>query len=329
MRNSKMSKKTKNTLNVIAFLTPAMILFVGVLIAPIIISLVFSLFDMHSYGLANATFIGLDNYKSLFDTGEAGFFKALFTNKEAYGTGFVTSIKNSLILAFFSVFVQLPISLGLALLLGKKMKGEKAFLSINFIPVLISTVIIAQMFQAIYYPQSGLLDAFISKVLNHPEWRQIVYTTPNGVEMTKNKLWINIGESSLIALFIPTLWQYVGYHMLLMYAGVKGVSIDLREAAMLDGATDGQINRFIVIPTIKPILKVSVIFAVTGSFKSYDVIKLLIGDNYNHINDVPSIFLIRDLSANNYGRASAISMVLIVMCFVFALLISRIFKEAD
>ena len=324
-----MSKKTKNRLNVLAFLAPAIFLFVGVLIAPIVISLVYSFFDMHTYDLGSSAFCGFDNYKQLFDTGEVGFFKAFFTFERAYGSGFVTSIKNSLILAFFSVFVQLPISLGLALLLGKKMKGEKALLTINFIPVLISTVIIAQMFQAIYYPGSGLLDAICDRVFHHPEWRQELFITGKGVEMMQNKLWINVNKASLPALLIPTIWQYVGYHMLLMYAGVKGVSIDLREAAMLDGATEGQINRFIVIPIIKPILKVSVIFAVTGSFKSYDVIKLLIGDNYNHINDVPSIFLVRDLSANNYGRASAIAMVLILMCFVFALLISRAFKEAE
>lgn len=324
-----MSKKTKNTLNVIAFLAPAIILFIGVLIAPILISLVYSFFDMHTYSLANSSFYGLGNCKELFDTGEVGFFKAFFTFEKAYGSGFVTSIKNSLILAFFSVFVQLPISLGLALLLGKKMKGEKALLTINFIPVLISTVIIAQMFQAVYYPGSGLLDAICERVFHHPEWRQELFVSGKGVEMMQNKLWINVNKCSIIALLIPTLWQYVGYHMLLMYAGVKGVSTDLREAAMLDGATEGQINRYIVIPVIKPILKVSVIFAVTGSFKSYDVIKLLIGDNYNHINDVPSIFLVRDLSSNNYGRASAIAMVLIIMCFVFALLISRVFKEAE
>lgn len=324
-----MSKKTKNTLNIIAFLAPATILFVGVLIAPILISLVFSFFDMHTYDLGNSAFCGFANYKELFDTGEVGFFKAFFTFEKAYGTGFVTSVKNSLILAFFSVFVQLPISLGLALLLGKKMKGEKALLTINFIPVLISTVIIAQMFQAVYYPGSGLLDAICDRIFHHPEWRQELFVTGKGVEMMQSKLWINVNKCSLPALLLPTLWQYVGYHMLLMYAGVKGVSTDLREAAMLDGATEGQINRYIVIPVIKPILKVSVIFAVTGSFKSYDVIKLLIGDNYNHINDVPSIFLVRDLASNNYGRASAIAMILIVMCFVFALLISRIFKEAE
>lgn len=299
-----MSKKTKNRLNVLAFLTPAIILFVGVLIAPIIISLVYSFYDMHTYDLSSATFYGLGNYKELFDTGEVGFFKAFLTFEKAYGSGFVTSIKNSLILAFFSVFLQLPISLGLALLLGKKMKGEKALLTINFIPVLISTVIIAQMFQAVYYPGSGLLDAICDRVFHHPEWRLESFVSAKGVEMMQNRLWVNVNKCSLPALLVPALWQYVGYHMLLMYAGVKGVSTDLREAAMLDGATEGQINRFIVIPIIKPILKVSVIFAVAGSFKSYDVIKLLIGDNYNHINDVPSIFLVRDLSANNYGRAS-------------------------
>lgn len=308
-----MSKKTKERLSIFAFLAPAVFLFVAVLIAPIIVSFIFSFFKMKQFNLSTATFVGLDNYKALFNTEEEGvsFLKAFFTNDKAYGMGFITALKNSLILAFFSVFLQLPLSLGLALVLGKRIKGEKAFLSIYFMPVLISTIIIGQLFNSIYNPNRGMLNAFL-KLIGHEDWI---------------KIWLYDKSTRLPALFLPTLWQYVGYHMLLMYAGVKGVSQDLREAAMLDGATESQVNRYIVIPTIKPIIKVSVIFAVTGSLKSYDLVKMLAGDRYDHYLDVPSVLMIRQLLANNYGMASCIAMMLIFLCFFFALVISAMFKE--
>ena len=134
-------------------------------------------------------------------------------------------------------------------------------------------------------------------------------------------------KTALLAVFIPTIWQYVGYHMLLMYAGVKGVSPELREAAMLDGATDGQINRYVIIPSIKSVIQVSIIFAITGSLKSYDLIKVFAKSKYNVSYSVPSLLLVKyGFDAQQTGMASAIAVMLIIMCFGFALLINWLFK---
>lgn len=288
-------KSTINKLNIIAFLLPALFLFIAVLIAPIVLSTYYSFFDWNGFGAK--TFIGFENYKELFTSDAIGFLGAL---------------KNSLLLAVFSVFIQLPLSLGLALLLGKGIKGERAFLSIYFMPVLISTVVIGQLFLKIYNPEYGILNVFLRAI---------------GLENLTHR-WIGEQGTALGAVFIPTLWQYVGYHMLLMYAGVKGVSPDLREAAMLDGATDWQVSRYIVIPVIKPIIKVSVIFAVTGSLKAFDIIFVLMGDTPKFNTNVPSTLMINMLFLRNrYGMGSAIAIMLIILCFTFALLISRIFKE--
>ena len=114
--------------------------------------------------------------------------------------------------------------------------------------------------------------------------------------------------------------------MLLMYAGIKGVPKDLLEAAQLDGCTEGQVNRHIIIPYIKPILKVSVIFAVTGSLKSFDLVYALMKDTSKA--ELPSTLMYKLLFLHNsYGLGSAIAVVLIVLCFIFALLISLAFRD--
>ena len=292
-----MKKIYSNKLHILIFLLPALILFCGVLIAPLGASFYYSFFKWD--GMGPKTFLGFQNYKELFSSNAIGFMKAL---------------RNSLLLALFSVVLQLPLALGLALTLGKKIKGERVFLSVYFMPVLISTVVIGQLWLKIYNPDYGILNVALRSM---------------GLE-SLTRIWLGDKKVALAAVFVPTLWQYVGYHMLLLYAGVKSVPVELREAAMLDGATDGQVNRYIVLPYIKPIVRVSVIFAITGSLKSFDLIYVLTNGGPLHATEVPSTLMINMLfKRNRYGMGSAIAVMLILLCFAFALLINAIFRGED
>ncbi len=284
-------------ITIFLFILPALALFVSILIAPIAVSVYRSLYDWN--GFSEGTFIGLDNYKELFTNGSIKF---------------MTSLKNSIILAIFSVFVQLPFSLFLALLLGRRPKKERAFLSIFFMPVLISTVVIGQLWLKIYNPDYGLLNRFLDAV-HLGSWKHV---------------WVGDIKTALGSIIVPTIWQYIGYHMLLMYAGVKGVSTDLREAAMLDGASPWQVDRYVVIPIIKPIIRVSVIFAVTGSLKAYDLVRILTEGGPFQSTEVPSTLLENMLFLRNrYGMGSTISVMLIFLCFAAALLITAAYREKD
>lgn len=292
-----MTKLYSNKVNIMLFILPALILFFLILVAPIFVSGYYSFYDWNGFG--EKTFIGLENYGELFTSKSIGFKKAL---------------GNSLLLAFFSVFIQLPISLGFALLLGRGRKGERAFLSIYFAPVLISTVVIGQLWLKIYNPSYGILNVFLRSI---------------GLDNLA-KIWLGDIQTALGSVFIPTIWQYVGYHMLLMYAAVKSVPTEYREAAMIDGASEGQINRYIIIPYIKPILKVCTIFAVTGSLKSFDLIYVLTNGGPLHSTEVPSTLMISMLFLRNrYGMGSTIALLLIVLCFAFALIIEAMFKSRE
>ena len=290
-----MNKLYSNKVRIFIFLLPALILFCGILIAPIVMSGYYSVFDWN--GIGDKTFIGISNYYDLFTSNTIGFMKAL---------------GNALLLALLSVVLQLPLALGIALVLGRGIKGERIFLSIFFMPVLISTVVIGQLWLKIYNPDYGILNQLLRSL---------------GME-NLTRIWLGLRETALGAVFVPVLWQYVGYHMLLLYAGVKSVPKELREAAMLDGASNSQINRYVVLPYIKPILRISVIFAITGSLKSFDLIYVLTNGGPFHATEVPSTLMIKMLfERNRYGMGSAIAVLLILLCFGFALLINRVFKE--
>jgi carbohydrate ABC transporter membrane protein 1, CUT1 family (TC 3.A.1.1.-) len=196
--------------------------------------------------------------------------------------------------------------------LAKGIPGERFFLSVFFLPVLISTVVIGQLWIKIYNPEYGVLNTLL-RSLGLDSWTRI---------------WLGDRNTALGAAFVPMLWQYVGYHMLLMYAGIKGVPPELREAGMLDGCNDSKLNRYIVIPYIKPILRVSVIFAVTGSLKAFDLIYVLTNGGPVHATEVPSTLMINLLFLRNrYGMGSTIAVMLIILCFLFALVINMIFRK--
>ncbi len=293
-----MNRIYRNKPAIILFLFPAVLLFVGIIIIPILMSGYYSLHDWD--GMSDMEFIGLDNYVEL------------FTNKTV---NFPQALLNAVIYMLASVLIQLPFSLLLALLLAKGRRGSRMFLSVYFIPVLLSTVVIGQLWLKIYNPEYGLINMGLNAA---------------GLE-SWTTAWLGNRDTALIAAFIPTLWQFTGYHMLLMYAGIQGVPNEIKEAALIDGATESQVNRKIIIPMIKPVLRVCLIISVTGSLKIFDMIYILTGGGPARATEVPSTLLYsRMFLRNQYGLGSAIAILLIILCMVLAIVIRKSYKtEVD
>lgn len=280
---------------IVFFLLPSFLILMIVIIIPIVMSSYYSLLDWDGFG--KGTFIAFKNYMKLFKD-----------------KAFVMSVRNSLIFAFSSVFVQLPISLLLALVLAKGVKFERFFVTVFFIPVIISTVVIGQLWMKIYNPEYGIVNMFLRAVgLN---------------SLTRE--WLGDKNTALMASVVPVLWQYIGYHMLLMYAGIKSISTDVFEAAKIDGASWLETSAHITIPMLKPILKVSLTFAVVGSLKVFDLVYVLTRGGPARASEVTSTLMVETIfKSNNYGYGSAMAVFVIIECFVLYLLIGKLFKTDE
>lgn len=292
-----MDKVLSDKKAILFFLFPALIFFILIVFIPIFISGYYSTLEWD--GLSKPVFVGLQNYKELFDNTTGGF---------------VLSVKNSLLFVLASVFIELPISLFLALVLANGVKGEKFFLNVFFIPVIISTVVIGQLWMKIYNPDYGLLNSLLESI---------------GLG-SMAKSWLGDPTTALGASFVPTLWQYVGYHMLLMYAAIKSIPIDLYEAAKLDGASGVKMAFKITIPLIKPMLKVCVTFSVIGALKIFDLVYVLTNGGPNHASEVPSTLLVNNIFVRSmYGYGSAIAIFIILECLILTGVIQKFFKVDD
>ncbi len=273
------------------FVVPGLVWFCLIALIPVFQSAYYSTLDWD--GVTQATFLGIDNYVNLFQ--DELFYQATL---------------NSLILAAASVFIQLPTSMALALILANGVKGENVYRNIFFVPVIISTTVIAHLCMKIYHPNYGLLNMLLGAI---------------GLESWQRQ-WLGDTSTALAACFVPMVWQYIGYHMLLFYSAAKSISQDIFEAARVDGANKWQISMRIVIPQIVPMIKACVIFAIIGSLKSFDLIYILTRGGPVHASEVTSLMMYTKIfTTNEYGYASAIAIFIIVECLVFTLLVQGIF----
>jgi len=293
-----MNNPVKSRITIIAFVLPSLILFILLMALPITSSVYVSLLNWD--GIGKATFVGLSNYIDL-----------LVHNLD----DFWITVKNSLAFAGMSVFIQLPLALILAIILANGTKGEKFFRTAYFMPVVVSSVIIGALFFRIYNEDYGLLNYLMDKI---------------GLSSLKRG-WLVDDHTALVSAFVPQIWQFIGYHMLLLYAAIKQIPSDIVEAARIDGASKFQIARKITLPLITPMIEVCVVFAAIGSLKVFDLLFVLTTNGEpNGITRVPAGLMYREIfTFNMSGLGSAIAIFIVAECLFFTILIQKFFKSKE
>lgn len=286
-----MERALRDKKAILFFVLPGFTWFILIALLPVFQSVGYSTLKWN--GITEGSFIWLQNYQELL--GDELFW---------------LSFRNSLLLAGASVFIQLPISMLLAMILVNGVRGETIYRNVFFIPVIISSTVIANLWMKVYHPSYGLLNTVLGSL---------------GLDSMKHE-WLGSTDSALAACFVPMVWQYIGYHMLLYYSSAKAISDDILEAARVDGANKRQMVFRIIIPQIVPMIKASMIFAIIGSLKSFDMIQILTKGGPVHASEVPSLMMyINIFTTRRYGYASSIAIFIIVECLLFTLVVQKLF----
>ncbi len=290
-----MKRVLSNKWSIAVFVLPTVLFFTYIVIIPIFKSIYFSLLNEIPAKVGDEShFVWLENYIKMFTPGRRNDFPG--------------AVLNSLLYAALSIFVQLPFSMLIALILANGVKGESMYRNVYFIPVVISSVVISLLWERIY---KDLVPAIYEML---------------GAAMPKNGFLGN-KETKLMAVFIPSLWQYVGYHMLLMYGALKSIPTDVIEAATVDGASAPRMAFSIQIPMIKPMLKVCLSFSLIGSFKLFDTPWILLERSNKQL---PALSMYVEMFSNHkYSYASAQAIFIVIECLVFTVLLNFLFGEHE
>ena len=274
------------------FLSPFLLLFMAFTAYPLLRSMTLSL--QQTFGPRATQFVGMDNFRFLF--ADPRFWKAL---------------KNTAVFTAGSIFIQLPCSLGLAMLLNKPgIRGRAFFRLIFFSPSLVGLVFVAMIFSIIFEKRTGLLNV----ALHHAFGFNVDFP------------WLQ--EYVMSALILASLWMYVGFNMVYFLAALQNVSKDLLEAAEIDGA--GFFSRFIniTLPAISPVGSFVVLLSLVGGFQLFELPYILLngsGPNSQGLTVVMYLFQ-TGFETGDLGYASAIGWVLALLLILFAIC-QRVFSS--
>ena len=279
------------------FVLPCLLVYACLVFAPILVSFYSGLLDWN--GIGTARFVGLDNFVTLF-------------TKDAY---FWPSVKRTLMFAVFSM-VEIPVALFIAMVLNRYVKRPNFLVSSYFMPVILSVVIIGQLWKTIYNPASlgGMLNQVLI-ALGLSSW---------------TKIWLTDPATAMYALYFVALWQYLGYHVLIQFTGIRNIPSEIYEAARIDGAEGFKADRYITLPMVVPIFKISIVLAFIGSLQAFDMIMVMTGGGPAHATDVISTHMYNmSFLSMKYGYGSAIASFLVVMCLIATVIINAVFRRLE
>ena len=275
------------------FVAPFVVLFLTFTLYPLLKSVQLSFYITN--GPKSQIFVGLENFRFLF--GDPAFHKA---------------VGNTCIYALCSVFLQLPLSLGLALLLNSSLvKGRDFFRFSFFSPHLVGQVFVAVLFSVIFIPKFGLFNRVLHLLF--------------GVAVDTK--WL--GDPGLVmpALVLTSLWMYVGFNMIYFLAALQSVDRSLYEAAQVDGA--GAFKQFlhVTLPGIRGVAVFVAVLSTIGSFQLFELPYVMLNNTSGPDNSGLTVVMYlyqNGFVSGDLGYASAIGWTLTFGVLVISLVQMRL-----
>ena len=288
-------RRLRKKIELTILLAPALVLFVGFVLVPIVIAAYYSVFNWTGFGPLN-DFVGVHNYRVAFGD-----------------PVFLAAIEHTITIAVLSLVIQLPLSLGVALLLNRRFRGRTLMRIVVFAPYVLPPAVTAVMWSLLLQP-AGFVDQVMKSA---------------GLGGLVNQ-WLANTHLVLYTNFVVLTWQYIGFGIVLLLAGLQGIPTEVKEAAAIDGATPWQATRRITLPLLGPTIRIWIFLTVIGSLQVFDVVWILTGGGPANASTTMSTYMfLNGFRSLEFGYGTAIAVILFFFCFVFSLLYQRFALRRD
>ena len=293
-----MNKKRKDTFIIILFLAPALIIFFGLIIYPVLNTIYLSFFIWKGIFGSPLKFVGLNNFINVLKS--PSFFKALL---------------NSFYFMIGGFLILMPLSFILALLITSKLRGTKLMKTSFFMPIMLSGTAIALMWVYILNPTYGALNVILKAV---------------GLDFLA-KEWLSTPTLNIWSIVLVNEWTYAGYNMLIFAAGLIAIPNSIYESAELDGCTGIKKLIYISIPLSKESFKIFSILCITGCLKVFDLVWAMTKGGPNRTSEVPATLLYNEaFTFKSFGTSSAIGVILLLLGIILSFLLTKtLFKKEE
>jgi len=310
-----LSRQAQDRLTITFFLLPAFILIFTFQIYPMLRSVYYSFYEWNGLGPL-VDYVGLSN------------FQALGTD-----TVFWDAVWHSALIVVWSLCIQLPLAMVLALLVERDLPGRVFFRSVLFMPFVLSEVIIGQIWITMFKvdPQYGFINALVMQLGNMTEaaygalsqydiFRPLLPLIP----YIETQGWLGDPSQALACTFVALSWQYFGLHMLLYIAGLQNVPRELEEAARIDGANELQTIWNVTLPMIGNAIRTSVYLSLLGSVQVFGVVWIMTRGGPIGASETMATYMYRAAFLKfSLGYGSAVAVVILV----FSLILSTVYQR--
>ncbi len=304
----KRTSKKKFPLHILLFLLPALLVYTVFSIYPLFSSLLLSFFEVEQ---GVRSFTGLDNYIALLTLPE-------WTEQLS------RALINSFVYFLVNMFVQNPIALLLATLLATKTKASSLYRTLFYMPVTLSLIAVAFVWQMLLNPTWGIVEGILDTV-----GLGSLFAPYLGQEST-----------ALITLALISSWQNIGVPILLYYASLIAIPGDVLEAAMVDGASTVRVFFSIKIPLIAPMIATISLMTYIFNFNAFDMIFAIKGPlaGPNFSTDTMMSFFFRTFYGHEFNTpnpamgttiAATIFIIMLLGVLIYTLIKQRIQKKID
>jgi multiple sugar transport system permease protein/raffinose/stachyose/melibiose transport system permease protein len=274
------------------YIVPALLLFGVFVLYPIIYIVQASLLEWN--GIAQGVFVGLDNYVKLFTDDRT----------------FMLALRNSVYWILLTIFPQMFIGFGLALMVNTDVWGRNFYRAIFYLPAIISPVVIGIVWRRIYNPFGGFLSD-LGQATGLAFLAQPYLADP---------------RSAIFATIAVNVWQWTGWSMLLYLAGLQGISQEMLDAADVDGVSGWQRIRHILWPLLNHVHSTLILLGVIGALQTFALVFIMTEGGPNHATEMlPTYIFQQAFTLQSMGYASAVSVVLLVIALTLSVILVRFF----
>lgn len=275
-----MLRNRNKTASFYALLMPAFLIYIFIIIFPILVSIGLSFTKWRRYQMVG--FVGLQNYINIFKDPE-----------------FQKSLWNNIQIMLISVLGQIPLGIMLAYLLYRKwVKGVKFFEMMIFMPITISSVVVALLWNRIFSPV-GIYTALVRSLTHNPDYVVKIFENRN---------------LAMVPILVVLLWQHTSLYMVIFLANLQRIPESVFEAATIDGAKESTIIAKIVLPALANVIFTCSVLAISGSLKSFDLVFAMTGGGPVDYTSVMALYLYKQtFTFSNYGYGSAVSIIIVVL----------------
>jgi len=293
-------KNRRRSLFIFLCVAPAAVLLFIFMIVPTFNVFRMSLYKWGGYS-AEKTFVGFNNFKTL-----------------ASDMKFLRAMQNSILIITVVTLVTLALAIIFAYILSReKIKGQAFFRTVFYIPNILSIVVVAAIFSAVYDQRDGLLNSII--YIFRP-------VAPDGKGLIA---WLGNQRLVVWAIIIALIWQAIGYYMVMYMASMAGVPESIYESASLEGA--GKMRQFftMTLPMIWINIRSTLTFFIISTINlSFQLVKAMTGGKPDGASDVFLNYMYDQAYTNSsYGYGMAIGVVIFLFSFALAAVVNRVTKR--